>query len=279
MQRATPKPCPHDLRPGTKICLHCRREALLETRARVRRQLFRVATALSAIAAVGVAIALLGVRGSAAIPLSTAIRHAVPHAGGASPATIVAVAASRDTSHAAASTSVLPAVKPGTTTATITTVTSVASLASAASATSATSAVAPMAAKPPAASAPTASAPAVTPVIPEGRDDLDGAIYAVRVGDTVFVHFDTPVTRTRRPEKFERTVRQTLPAVYGPVADSMLAAVPDGALTAGGDLLADLPTRGIRLTAPSGAALTLWPQTRPGEDGPLVVTYRVMATR
>lgn len=277
MQRATPKPCPHDLRPGTKICLHCRREALLETRARVRRQLFRVATALSALAAVAIAIALLGVRRSAAIPLSTAIRHAVPHAGGASPARIVAVVPSQDTSHAAAAASVVPAAKPGTTSAraaTGTTTTTTTTALATTSVSSVSSAVVPITAKPPA-----APAPAVTPVIPEGRDDLDGAIYAVRVGDTVFVHFDTPVTRTRRPEKFERTVRQTLPAVYGPVADSMLAAVPDGALTAGGDLLADLPTRGIRLTAPSGTALTLWPQTRPGEDGPLVVTYRVTATR
>ncbi len=120
---------------------------------------------------------------------------------------------------------------------------------------------------------------AVTPVIPEGRRDLNPAMFAERVGDTVVVHFDTRDTRTRRAEKFERTVRQTLPAVYGPLADSMLARVPEGTLASGGDLLADLPTRGIRLVAPNGSALMLHPQIRPGRDGPLVVSYRVTAGR
>ena len=91
-------------------------------------------------------------------------------------------------------------------------------------------------------------------------------------GRTVAVHLDTPATRTRRRDKFERMVRATLPAVFGATADSALAAVPAGSLASTGDLLTELPTRGLRLATPNGT-LALWPATRPGRDGPLVVTY------
>jgi hypothetical protein len=59
----------------------------------------------------------------------------------------------------------------------------------------------------------------------------------------------------------------------------MLAAVKPGTLVGGDDLVTELPERGIRLAHPSGAALVLWPETRPGRDGPLVVAYRVTATQ
>ena len=39
----------------------------------------------------------------------------------------------------------------------------------------------------------------------------------------VTVLFDTELMRTRRPEKFERVVRETLGAIYGRRADSVLA--------------------------------------------------------
>lgn len=235
MSRATPRPCPHDLRPGTTVCLHCRREANLEARARLRRQVLRVATGLSVVAVVGIAVALLGVGRSAAGSLpAPASRSVARHTARVAAAT---APAARDTA--------FPVRPTGS-----------------------------------AAGTPAAPAtPSLSPMIGDGRHDLGAGMYAERTGDTVLVHFDTPEARTRHPEKFERTVRQTLPAVYGPVADSMLAAVPDGQLAAGGDLLTELPTRGIRLAAPSGAAIMLWPQTRPGEDGPLVVTYRVVPSR
>jgi len=119
-----------------------------------------------------------------------------------------------------------------------------------------------------------ASVIAPRPIVAPGRTVLSDVAVAVRSGDTVAVHFDTPETRTRRPEKFERIVRSTLPAVYGPAADSALAAVPEGMLASGGDLLTALPERGVRLPTADGGALMLWPETRPGRDGPLVVTYR-----
>ncbi|MHB1223498.1 MAG: hypothetical protein ACYC2G_05550 [Gemmatimonadaceae bacterium] len=112
------------------------------------------------------------------------------------------------------------------------------------------------------------------PIVAEGRTALPGGLFVVRTGDTVYVHFDTPTTRTRRPEKFERIVRETLPAVYGALADDALAGIPAGQLVASGELLDGLPERGVRLPTAEGGTLMLWPSTRPGRDGPLVVTYR-----
>jgi hypothetical protein len=107
-----------------------------------------------------------------------------------------------------------------------------------------------------------------------GRTDLSDGMFAERKGAEVRVHFDTETARTRRRDKFESVVRRTLPAVYGSRADSILAAVPEGEVAYGGDLLTELPARGIQLPASGGWAITLWPETRPGRDGPLVVSYR-----
>jgi hypothetical protein len=115
----------------------------------------------------------------------------------------------------------------------------------------------------------------MVPVLEPGRTEWRDGRFAERTGDSVVVHFDTPVFRTRRRDKFEQGVRATLPLVFGAVADSMLADVPAGTLGGTADLLADLPGRGVRLPARYGWAIRLWPGVRPGQDGPLVVTYRV----
>lgn len=120
---------------------------------------------------------------------------------------------------------------------------------------------------------------AIVPIVPPGRSEMADSMFAVRSGDTVVVHFDTSPSRTRRADKFERIVRQTLRAVYGTAADTLLAAVPEGRLVAPAELLTVLPARGIRLEAPGGRHVTLWPETRPGRDGPLVVAYRAIAVR
>ena len=120
------------------------------------------------------------------------------------------------------------------------------------------------------------AAPALRPVVPMGRTDLPDSLYVERRGDTVVVHFDTSPTRTRRADKFEAVVRQTLRTVYGAVADTLLAAVPAGQLVVPNELLTTLPSRGIRLTSTTGARVQLWPETRPGRDGPLVVAYRTV---
>ena len=67
--------------------------------------------------------------------------------------------------------------------------------------------------------------------------------------------------------------------MYGPTADSALAAVPAGRLAAPNELVTTLPARGVHLAAASGAKLVLWPETRAGRDGPLVVAYRVTIER
>jgi hypothetical protein len=116
-------------------------------------------------------------------------------------------------------------------------------------------------------------------VIPQGITDLEDSVVAERAGDSVIVDFDMTMTRTRRRDKFERMVRVTLPAVYGARADSMLATIPEGSLLGEGDLLTELPRRGIHLPLGTGYQLTLWPETRPGRDGPLVVGYRARVVK
>jgi len=48
---------------------------------------------------------------------------------------------------------------------------------------------------------------------------------------------------------------------------------------ASGDLVSELTQRGIRLPAHEGYTLVVWPETRQGQDGPLVVSYRLTVAR
>jgi hypothetical protein len=119
----------------------------------------------------------------------------------------------------------------------------------------------------------TPAAPPVVAIIGASADFGEG-VTANRADSVVTVLFDTPELRTRIPEKFERFLRATLPRVYGPAIEPALAAVPVGGLAAQGSLLSDLPTRGIRVPLSQGWTLAVYPETRPGQDGPLVVRYR-----
>jgi len=121
--------------------------------------------------------------------------------------------------------------------------------------------------------------PRLGPIIPQGRTDLHDSLFAVRSGDTVVVNFDTGPARTRRADKFEQLVRQTLHSVYGAIADTVLATVPNGRLASARQLVTTLPSRGIHVRAAQGPRFGLWPQTRPGRDGPLVVAYRTIIER
>ena len=112
--------------------------------------------------------------------------------------------------------------------------------------------------------------------IGEGRTPLRGGIFAERRGEDVTVHFDTPLARTRRAEKFEGLLRETLPLIYGALVDTAIAAIPVGSLVPAQGLTTDLPTQGLYVPVPGGRTLRVWPETRPGEDGPLVVRYRVL---
>jgi len=101
----------------------------------------------------------------------------------------------------------------------------------------------------------------------------------VRGGDTGAGHFDTPGTRTRQPQKCEQLVRATLRAIYGAAADSILASVAAGELIRGVEPTSSGATHGVYLPISAGWSLALWPETRPGRDGPLIVRYRTALTR
>jgi hypothetical protein len=129
----------------------------------------------------------------------------------------------------------------------------------------------------PAASQIVAPSPVPAPlsiIVPAGRTDVADDVILERAGDSVVVDFDTDAARTRRRDKFDRIVRQTLPLVYGPRVEPVLAAIPAGTLANDGDLVTELPVRGIHLALSDGWMLDVFPETRPGRDGPLVVTYR-----
>ena len=126
--------------------------------------------------------------------------------------------------------------------------------------------------------APVTPAPA-SPLVPQGKSSLPDSLLATRTDSVITVSFDRTMIRTRNPWKFERLVRSTLPALYGPVADSALARIPEGGLVRQGDLINELPTRGMRIPVAPGWTFTLFPITRPGQDGPLVTQYRVSVVR
>ncbi|HVX39938.1 MAG TPA: hypothetical protein VHB25_10225 [Gemmatimonadaceae bacterium] len=115
----------------------------------------------------------------------------------------------------------------------------------------------------------------LAPVIAPGQTSFGDGITAERSDSLVTLYFDTPLTRTRIPEKFERFVRATLPKIYGAAADSALARLPVGEIAAQGNLLQELPSRGVHIPLERGWQIALFPETRPGEDGPLVIRYRV----
>ncbi|MGH7678677.1 MAG: hypothetical protein ACRENU_09440 [Gemmatimonadaceae bacterium] len=131
--------------------------------------------------------------------------------------------------------------------------------------------------RPPATPVTKEAAPTVAPIIAEGRRELGDSMYAVRSGADVTVFFDTELLRTRLDWKFEGVVRATLPLVFGTGVQPALDSIPTGTM-ARGDLLYDLPTRGIAIRL-SNATLKVWPVTRPGRDGPIIVAYRAQASR
>jgi hypothetical protein len=119
----------------------------------------------------------------------------------------------------------------------------------------------------------------VPPTVPLGRTTLRDTMVADRAGDTVRVSFDLLLSRTRRPDKFEAIVRSTLPQVYGAAADSALRVLPEGSVARAGDLMTTLPERGFRIPLSDGRTIAVWPETRAGRDGPLVVAYRAVGVR
>ena len=238
--------CTHDLGPGTTVCLRCRQEE--RERARLRQQHLLIRAGL---AVAGLLVIVVGGAGAMSAwrsptrsrpvePLRLLASTTVQQQGSAAPAS----SANASNPSNAAVTSPVPA--PG--------------------------------ALPALAPASRSSRPLAL-VIPAGRTDLTDSVFVERFGDSAVVHFDTELGRTRRRDKFEQMVRATLPALYGARADSLLASVPAGGLAAGRDLVTEVAAHGVRLPLAGGDTLELWPQTRPGQDGPLVVSYRARIRR
>jgi hypothetical protein len=119
----------------------------------------------------------------------------------------------------------------------------------------------------------------IGPVLAEGSTTLREGIEAVRRGDTVVVSFDNPQGRTRRADKFDQLVRETLPRIYGPLADSLLALHPGRLVNDPRALVRELPTKGLSLAGAGEWRIVVWPETRPGQDGPLVIRYRTTLAR
>lgn len=241
MPSSTSSTCTHDLGPGTSVCLRCRQER----REAIRSHQQRLAALGGAVAIALVALYVVGASAANAVRVSR--REAAPAA--ARTSVVASSVASREVRQQGEASGATPA-----------------GIAAAATA------AAPPAARP-------AGANPHAPVIREGRTDLPDGLFAERSGDDVFVSFDTPGHRTRRRDKFEGVVRRTLPLVFGARLDSLLATIPAGGIVGSADLLDELPERGVHLRLADGWTLDLWPETRPGQDGPLVVRYRTRVTR
>ena len=241
-------PCDHELRPGITVCLRCQHAERAAKRAKQRQMMARSGAAVlsvGVIAAVGITAATsLKSRGSSARPETLATAAA----------TVV------DTMPADVDSVLSPSPAP----------------------VAREVAAAGVLAKP-AANVP-APKPSVTPttnslslVVPVGRTTLRDTMVADRSGDTVRVSFDLLLSRTRRPDKFEAIVRSTLPQVFGSAADSALRALPYGSVARAGDLIETLPSSGFHIPLQNGRTIAVWPETRAGRDGPLVVAYRAVA--
>lgn len=260
--------CPHERRPGTTVCLHCRHAERLAARAARAKMFSHVMVGgailgVIAVVASAATAAFDGRQADAATAPAVATAGLVPSS---APAPALVPAPAMQTPAAVADTSQRALVRE-VSAEQVATVTPALTIAQPLIVTRPAPAAVPVAPAAPAARP-------LIPMVPEGTSPLADSMTVVRRGDTMLVHFDTELGRTRRPEKFDAIVRATLVQIYGSAAESMLSTVAPGTIARDGDLLADLPARGIRMRAADGTTLALWPITRPGRDGPLVVSYR-----
>lgn len=262
-------PCTHELRPGTTLCLRCQHAERAAQRARQRQLLARGAAGTLVL----VVIAAVGIAGATALRARLGARTADKRTAGDPPTTRAAETNPDSTPGPVTASESAQVSSPVQDTA-------VAAVAAAAKPAGPT----PPAATPAAPNANPAATPeqvsrVVAPLVPVGRTALRDTMVVDRAGDTVRVSFDLVLSRTRRADKFEAIVRSTLPQVYGAPADSALRALPVGAVARAGDLMTTLPQSGFRIPLADGRAISVWPETRAGRDGPLVVAYRAVAAR
>ena len=244
--------CPHDRRPGTTVCLHCRHDAFVAAQAKRKRLMLRGAALMTGVGVFVVAGAL----GATAIRARSNSNNANNANAPQSTAKLVADAPPASKRRVDAAPLSAPTAAPNR---------------------QAEQAAAPIVTQQ-GASAPS-TRPPLAPMVPFGSTSLSEGITATRTDSAVLLSFDTEMLRTRRADKFEQFVRTTLPMIYGRRADSVLAGVPEGGIASQGNLLTELPSRGVHIPVADGWTLALWPETRPGQDGPLVIRYRVAIVR
>lgn len=270
--------CPHELRPGTTVCLHCRWEARTAARQRRNRVLVRGSSALAVLATLGVIglvgrVALHGRSFPSGVRVASVAMVGESNGESAKPSA-PADSANRRSEADAATNATLIAPAP--------TSAAPSSAAPAVPTTTAVPAPKPVTAVPSVTSRPTVASRqpgSVVPVVPQGQSVVGDSLLVTRADSFVTLSFDRPMVRTRIPDKFERFVRSTLPALYGAVADSALTRIPEGGLARQGDLINELPARGMRIPVAPGLSIALYPITRSGRDGPLVTQYRTLVVR
>jgi len=267
--------CPHELRPGTTVCLHCRWEARTAARRRRNRMLVRGSSALAVLATLGVIglvgrVALHGRTFPSGVRVATAAVTGESNGESAKPSA-ANDSASQQGQMSVATKAVVSAPIPAVAAPATPTPTSVPAPTFKPVVATATASARPTASRQP--------IPSVVPVVPQGQSVVGDSLLVVRADSSVTLSFDRTMVRTRIPDKFERFVRSTLPALYGAVADSALARIPEGGLARQGDLINELPARGMRIPIAPGLSIALYPITRSGRDGPLVTQYRTLVVR
>jgi hypothetical protein len=240
MSPSSPISCTHDRGPGTTVCLRCRHDQWRSAQRRRQKMLMQ----LLALGAVG---GLLGVAGVSAASTLRDRHDAVTETSGGT--------VGAEAKHAAETKrAVVPVSKP------------------------AEPAVVQASSTP--APAPAASHSVKRGfAIVEGRTSLTDSIYAMRSGDSVIVNFDAQGYRTRRPDKLERSLRLTLPLVYGRSVTQSFDTVKAGELVTSKDVIGELATTGMKIALDNGTIVHLRVLTRTGRDGPLAVGYVTLVER
>ena len=240
-------PCDHELRPGITVCLRCQHAERAAKRAKQRQMMARSGAAVLALAVVGA----VGVTAAS----SWRSRASSSKPDGETSTSVATTADSTPAPDSIAPTPTTPVTRE----------------------VSASGVLAKPAVNAPTPKPVTTTPSSVSLVVPVGRTALRDTMVAVRSGDTVRVSFDLLLSRTRRADKFEAIVRSTLPQVFGSAADSALRALPYGSVARAGDLIETLPSSGFHIPLTNGRTIAVWPETRVGRDGPLVIAYRAVA--
>jgi hypothetical protein len=116
-------------------------------------------------------------------------------------------------------------------------------------------------------------------VLVEGKTQLSDSVYAIRTGDSVIVNFDAYGYRTRRSAKFENSLRETLPMVFGKMATASLDTIAAGSLVTNRDVVGALAGEGMPITLSNGASVRIKVLTRVVTDGPIAIGYLTIIER